>query len=102
MTLLLLYRRTADVAWLGAILAVVATLTIVLVALAGFSHAELRAEPFISINRFALGAGFLAGFGSALYITLYDYAGYADAALVGEEVARPQPHDTAGNRLLRY
>ncbi len=35
-------------------------------------------------------SGFLAGFGSALLITLYDYAGYADAALLGEEVQRPQ------------
>ena len=35
-------------------------------------------------------AGLLAGFGSALYITLYDYVGYADAALLGDEVVRPQ------------
>ncbi|HEY6325592.1 MAG TPA: amino acid permease, partial [Candidatus Cybelea sp.] len=33
---------------------------------------------------------FLAGFGSALVITLYDHAGYADAALLGDEVVAPR------------
>ncbi len=32
----------------------------------------------------------LAGLGSALFITLYDYGGYAQVAMVGEEVIRPQ------------
>ncbi|HYL26842.1 MAG TPA: APC family permease, partial [Candidatus Nitrosotalea sp.] len=88
-TLALLYRRTSDVAWLGTVLAVAATLTIALVALAGLSHANL-AQAFTLAQPFRLTAGFLAGFGSALVITLYDYAGYADAALLGDEVKRPE------------
>ena len=37
-----------------------------------------------------MAAGLLAGFGTALYITLYDYVGYADVALLGDEVIRPR------------
>ncbi len=88
-TIVLLYRRTSQVASLGAVLAIAATLTIVLVALAGLSHADFaRAFHLTQPVRFNL--GFLAGFGVALFITLYDYAGYADSALLGDEVVRPQ------------
>lgn len=87
-TILLLYRRTSQVAALGAVLAIAATLTIALVALAGLTHADF-ARAFHLAAPVRLQAGFLAGFGTALYITLYDYAGYADAALVGDEVERP-------------
>lgn len=88
-TLLLLYRRTAQVASVGSALAVAAVLTVVLVAVAGLSHANF-AQTFHLTRSASLGAGFLAGFGSALYITLYDYAGYADAALLGDEVVHPE------------
>ncbi len=88
-TLLLLYRRTAQVASTGAALAVAAILTLVVVAFAGLSHANF-AQAFHLTQPARLGAGFLAGFGSALYITLYDYAGYADAALLGDEVTKPE------------
>lgn len=87
-TILLLYRRTADVSSLGAVLAVAATLTIALVALAGLSHANFS-QTFPAGEPLRVGAGFLAGFGVALYITLYDYVGYADAALLGDEVVQP-------------
>jgi amino acid transporter len=89
LTMLLLYRRTAKVASLGALLAVAAALTVLLVALAGLSHADLGRAFHLS-GPFRFSTGFLAGFGSALLITLYDYAGYADAALLGDEVQRPQ------------
>ncbi|HET6275542.1 MAG TPA: amino acid permease [Candidatus Cybelea sp.] len=87
-TLLLLYRRTAQVASVGSALAAAAVLTLLLVALAGLSHADF-ARAFHVTHAASLGAGFLAGFGSALFITLYDYAGYSDAALLGDEVVRP-------------
>ena len=47
-------------------------------------------KSFSSPQPLRFGAGFVAGFGSALYITLYDYAGYAEAALLGDEVVRPE------------
>jgi amino acid transporter len=89
LTLILLYRRTGQVAATGAALAVAAVLTLVLVACAGLTHANF-AQAFHLSRPLSLGAGFLAGFGCALYITLYDYAGYADAALLGDEVVQPQ------------
>lgn len=89
LTIMLLYRRTAQVATLGAILAIIATLTVAIVALAGLSHGNV-AQIFHLGAPLRLGVGFLAGFSSALYITLYDYVGYADAALLGDEVVRPE------------
>ncbi|MBV9717787.1 MAG: amino acid permease [Candidatus Eremiobacteraeota bacterium] len=88
-TLGFLYRRTSDVAWLGAALAITAILTIVLVAAAGLWHADLS-RAFHGANPVSLNIGFLAGLGTALYITLYDYAGYAEAAFLGDEVTRPE------------
>jgi amino acid transporter len=88
-TMLLLYRRTSQVSALSALLAVAATVTVALVALAGLSHADFTRAFHLS-QPIRLGAGLLAGFGTALYITLYDYVGYADVALLGDEVIRPR------------
>jgi amino acid transporter len=88
-TIAMLYRRTSHVSAFGAALAVAAILTIVLVALAGFAHADF-ARAFTLPAPLKLGGGFLAGLGTALYITLYDYVGYADAALLGDEVIAPR------------
>ncbi len=88
-TMILLYRRTSQVSALSAVLAVAATVTVALVALAGLSHADFTRAFHLS-QPVRLGAGLLAGFGTALYITLYDYVGYADVALLGDEVIRPR------------
>jgi amino acid transporter len=89
LTMLLLYRRTSQVSALGTLLAIAATLTVALVALAGLTHADFsRAFHLAQPVRF--GGGLLAGFGTALFITLYDYVGYADVALLGDEVVRPR------------
>ncbi len=89
LTIALLYRRTSQVSAFGTALAVAATCTVAVVALAGLSHADF-AQAFHSNAPLRLGTGFLAGFGSALFVTLYDYVGYADAALLGDEVVRPE------------
>ena len=83
----LLYRRVHAVARLGAALAVVAALTLVVVIAAGLPH--LHASLFHIPAGSTFGAGFVAALGAALVITLYDYAGYNDAALVGDEVREP-------------
>ncbi|MGP8100125.1 MAG: amino acid permease [Candidatus Cybelea sp.] len=93
-TIILLYRRTSQVSALSALLAVAATVTVALVALAGLSHADSGIVRFTRAFHLSqpirFGAGMLAGFGTALYITLYDYVGYADVALLGDEVIRPR------------
>jgi amino acid transporter len=88
-TILLLYRRTSQVSALSAMLAVAATATVALVAVAGLSHADFTRAFHLS-QPIRFGGGLLAGFGTALYITLYDYVGYADVALLGDEVIRPR------------
>ncbi len=87
-TILLLARRTARVAALAAWLAAAAVATVALVAVAGLTHADFTHALALPAP-LHFGAGLLAGFASALYITLYDYVGYADAALLGDEVVRP-------------
>jgi amino acid transporter len=89
LTIAALYRRTLHVASLGTLLAGTAVLTLVLVATAALSHAHF-AQAFHLDAPIHFSAGLLAGFGSALYITLYDYVGYAEVALVGDEVQRPR------------
>ncbi|MBV8117774.1 MAG: amino acid permease, partial [Candidatus Eremiobacteraeota bacterium] len=88
-TIAALYRRTSRVAAFGSILAATAILTLVLVIAAALTHAHF-ATAFYLDAPVKFNAGLLAGFGSALYITLYDYVGYADVALLGDEVVRPQ------------
>jgi amino acid transporter len=89
LTIALLYRRTSQVSALSAAFAVAAVLTVALVALAGLGHADF-ARAFTLPQPLRLGGGFLAGLGTALYITLYDYVGYADVALLGDEVIAPR------------
>ena len=69
--------------------AVVAVVTLALVAWRALSHADFE-HAFMLGAPVRLGAGLLAGLGSALFITLYDYFGYGEAALLGDEVVRPQ------------
>ena len=88
-TMFLLYRRTSQVSAVSALLAVAATATVALVAVAGLSHADFTRAFHLS-QPIRFGGGLLAGFGTALYITLYDYVGYADVALLGDEVIRPR------------
>ncbi len=89
LTVVFLYRRITAVAKIGSVLAVVAILTLVAVTAAAFTHADLH-RAFTLPPHATFGIGFLAGLGGALYITLYDYVGYSDAALLGDEVRQPQ------------
>jgi amino acid transporter len=84
----LLYRRTSQVAALGKALGIAAAATLVLVTLAAFSRGHL-ALAFHLDAPFRFGAAFVAGFATAFYIAIYDYTGYATAALLGDEVRRP-------------
>ncbi len=89
LTVIFLYRRITAVASIGSVLAVAAILTLVAVTAAAFTHADIH-RAFTLPPHASFGVGFLAGLGGALYITLYDYVGYSDAALLGDEVRQPQ------------
>ncbi len=87
-TLALVYRRITQASAFGVVLAVFATLTLIVVGIAGFSQGEVhRALSNTGVS--PLHETFLAGLGGALYITLYDYAGYSQIALLGEECQQP-------------
>ena len=88
-TLLALYRRITEIASLGIVLACVAAGTLVLVGIAGYAHADFH-RAFALSEPVRFGWGFIGGLGSALYITLYDYAGYNQIAYVAEEVVHPR------------
>jgi amino acid transporter len=88
LTILLLYRRTSALANTSIWLCGAAVLTLVLVIAASIPHIDLH-RAFHLDGPVTFGWSFIAGFGGALYITLYDYVGYADAALVGDEVRDP-------------
>lgn len=88
-TIAVLYRRTARIAAASIVLAVAAISTLAFVIVAALPHAEL-ARIFTLRGPIQWNYALLAGFGSALYITLYDYVGYADVALLGDEVLRPR------------
>jgi amino acid transporter len=88
-TVALLYRRVSSAAGFGIALAFVAIGTLVIVGIAGFTHADFH-RAFTTATPIRASWAFLAGFGSALYITLYDYGGYSQAAFLGEEVREPR------------
>ncbi len=85
----MVYRRITAVAKLGIGLAGIAVVTILLVGIAGFAHGDIHRAFTLPAN-VSFGWGFIAGLASALYITLYDYGGYSQVALVGEEIHKPE------------
>jgi len=88
LTIALLYRRTKGVAAICIALAVCTIVTLLIIIIAAAPHIDLhRAFTLSQPVRFDM--SFLAGFGSALFVTLYDYVGYSDAALLGDEVRTP-------------
>ncbi len=87
-TIAVLARRTSKVASIGVLLGAIAVLTLLVIAIAALTHANWHTAMQIP-RPVRFDAGLLAGFASALYITLYDYVGYADVALLGDEVRAP-------------
>lgn len=87
-TIVLLYRSIVGVAKLGVALCAVTIGTLLAVIVAAFSHFNAT-QAFSGDPGTGFGIGLLAGLGSALIIALYDYAGYGDVCLVGDEVIAP-------------
>jgi len=86
-TLLTLYRGIAPVARLATALGVTAIVALLCVIAGSFAH-------FAPAHAFALGSdafwpGLAAGFGQALIITMYDYAGYSASSCIGDELRDP-------------
>ncbi|MBV8600463.1 MAG: APC family permease [Candidatus Eremiobacteraeota bacterium] len=88
LTIALLARAITGVATIAIVLFGTATLTLAVVTLAAWTR-------FDAHQAFALASGgvglvpFVAGLGSGLIITLYDYGGYNTVTSIGEEVIEP-------------
>jgi amino acid transporter len=83
-----LYRTIPHIARTALALAVVAIVTLIAVAAAGFAHPMQPVTALIPAAFSAHGIGITA-FGTALIITLYDYSGYNSVCELGDEVLAP-------------
>ena len=98
-TIVLLYRRTSQVASLGAILALAAALTIALVALAGLSHANFT-QAFHLTQPVRFNLGFLAGFGSRALHHALRLRGLRRQRAARRRGRPAAAHDSYGHRAL--
>ncbi len=87
-TVLALYRAIAAVARVGIGLALASVLALACVIGASYAH-WAGAQAFALPAHDALWPGFAAGFGQALIIAMYDYAGYGQSSALGDEVVDP-------------
>ncbi len=85
-TIVLLYRAIPAVARIAIALGTVAAGTLAVVTVAGFTHAGAVAQ---ATPHGITDGPFVAGFGAALIVALYDYAGYNAAATLGDEIVAP-------------
>ncbi|PZR56086.1 MAG: hypothetical protein DLM50_09770 [Candidatus Meridianibacter frigidus] len=85
----MLYRRITSVAKMSIVLCITAVVTLLVVIAASVPHFN-PAQALSTDMHPNWTWAFLLAVGSSLYLTLYDYVGYADAALIGEEVENPK------------
>ena len=88
-TLLLLYRPIRVVGAIGVALAGIAVATLGALVVAAVTHGH-AAQALDGDPHVPLFGALLAGLGPSLVITLYDYAGYAQACTIGDEVRAPE------------
>lgn len=87
-TIILLARIIVRVAVISTVLFGAATLTLLLVTAAAWTHFNAHVAFAPAYGRLELWP-FMAGMGSALTVTLYDYLGYNTVTSLGEEIIAP-------------
>jgi amino acid transporter len=87
-TLLALYRAITSVARVGTWLALGSVVTLVCIIAAAYAHWS-GAQAFAPPPHDSLWDGLRAGFGQALIVAMYDYAGYSQSSAIGDEVRDP-------------
>jgi amino acid transporter len=87
-TLLALYRAITSVARTGTWLALGSVATLLCIIAASYAHFS-GAQAFALPPHDSLWDGLRAGFGQALIIAMYDYAGYFQSSAIGDEVRNP-------------
>ncbi len=90
MVIALLYRGISAVGKLTVVLWVGMLVTLLWVIVSGFLNFNSRLAFDFPPGAFTFSTGFLAGFGSAMLIAMYDLLGYYDICYVGGEVRNPE------------
>jgi amino acid transporter len=88
LTIVALARVIVRVAFMSVLLFAAATLTLILVIAAAWTHFDPQLA-FTLEHGSVTFAPFVAGLGSGLIVTLYDYLGYNTVTSVGEEIIAP-------------
>ncbi len=89
LVIVLLYRRVTSIGKLTVVLWAGMLMTVLWVIFAGLSHFNPKVVFDFPPNAFRFSTGFVAGFGSATLIAMYDFLGYYDICYVGGEVKNP-------------
>ena len=87
--MVLLFRNIRSIALLSIIMTVVVIGATAWIILTGVMHFHPAMAFDFPPNAFHLNHGFFLGLGSATLIAMYDYAGYFNVCLIGDEVSTP-------------
>ena len=88
--MLLLYRNIRSISHLSMAMAVIVIGATVWIVLTGATHFHPAMAFDFPPNAFHLNRGFFLGLGSATLIAMYDYGGYFNESLIGDEVCAPE------------
>jgi amino acid transporter len=84
-----LYRDIRSIAYVSMVIAVVVIASTVWIIVTGVTHFHAKMAFSFPHGAFHLSHSFFLGLGSATLIALYDYGGYYNVCLIGEEVSSP-------------
>lgn len=90
LNMVLLMRNIRSINLVSVTIAVIVLGTTAWIALSGMLHFHPAIAFDFPHGAFRLSAGFFAGLGSATLVAVYDYGGYYNVCLVGEEVKNPR------------
>ena len=85
----LLYRTIRSVSYLSIAIAVLVLASTVWIILTGLTHFHSALAFDFPPHAFHLNRGFFLGLGAATLIATYDYGGYYNVCLIGDEVSQP-------------
>jgi len=86
----LLYRDIRSISYVSMGIAIIVVASTVWIIATGATHFHARLAFDFPPGSFHLMHGFFLGLGSATLIALYDYGGYYNVCLIGDEVQRPR------------
>jgi amino acid transporter len=86
----LLYRNIRSIARLSIAIAVIVLGSTIWIVFSGVTHFNAAMAFDVPPHAFHLSRAFFVGLGSSTLIALYDYGGYYNVCLIGDEVARPK------------